>query len=124
MFVYVYYLKVSLLNFHNSLVMFVYSIDDPKKTDRLLGLDGAKERLKLFKANLLEEGSFDSVVDECVGVFRTASPVFLAASDPQVHLIAFFFSLKQKLIYCSNFAVNMVIFTFLLLFVRLVLHVA
>ena len=95
MFVYVYYLKVSLLNFHNSLVMFVYSIDDPKKTDRLLGLDGAKERLKLFKANLLEEGSFDSVVDECVGVFHTASPVFLAASDPQVHLIAFFFSLKQ-----------------------------
>ena len=88
--VYVYYLKV-LLNFHNSLVMFVYSIDDPKKTDHLLALDGAKERLKLFKVNLLEEGSFDSVVDECVGVFHTASPVFLPASDPQVHLIAFFF---------------------------------
>uniref|UniRef100_A0A7N2R455 NAD-dependent epimerase/dehydratase domain-containing protein n=1 Tax=Quercus lobata TaxID=97700 RepID=A0A7N2R455_QUELO len=67
--------------------MFVYSIDDPKKTDRLLLLDGAKERLKLFKANLLEEGSFDSVVDECVGVFHTASPVFLAASDPQAELI-------------------------------------
>ncbi|KAK7848751.1 alanine--trna ligase [Quercus suber] len=63
--------------------MFVYSIDDPKKTDHLLALDGAKERLKLFKANLLEEGSFDSVVDDCVGVFHTASPVFLAASGPQ-----------------------------------------
>ena len=75
--------------------MFEYSIDDPKKTDHLLALDGAKERLKLFKANLLEEGSFDSVVDKCVGVFHTASPVSLAASDPQVHLIAFFFSLKQ-----------------------------
>ena len=49
MFVYVYYLKVSLLNFHNSLVMFVYSIDDPKKTDRLLVLDGAKERLKVVQ---------------------------------------------------------------------------
>ena len=126
MFVYVYYLKVSLLNFHNSLVMFVYSIDDPKKTDHLLALDGAKERLKLFKANLLEEGSFDSVVDKCVGVFHTASPVSLAASDPQVHLIAFFFPWGKlsQLIYCSNFAVNMVIFTFLLLIVRLVLHVA
>ncbi|KAM4072866.1 hypothetical protein ACB094_11G172000 [Castanea mollissima] len=61
--------------------------NDPKKTDHLLALDGAKERLKLFKANLLEEGSFDSVVDECVGVFHTASPVFLAASDPQAELI-------------------------------------
>ncbi|XP_030972466.1 tetraketide alpha-pyrone reductase 1-like isoform X2 [Quercus lobata] len=61
--------------------------NDPKKTDHLLALDGAKERLKLFKANLLEEGSFDSVVDDCVGVFHTASPVFLAASDPQAELI-------------------------------------
>nr|POE74230.1 tetraketide alpha-pyrone reductase 1 [Quercus suber] len=61
--------------------------NNPKKTDHLLALDGAKERLKLFKANLLEEGSFDSVVDDCVGVFHTASPVFLAASDPQAELI-------------------------------------
>ncbi|XP_065616920.1 phenylacetaldehyde reductase-like isoform X2 [Quercus suber] len=61
--------------------------NNPKKTDHLLALDGAKERLKLFKANLLEEGSFDSVVDDCVGVFHTASPVFLAASDPQTELI-------------------------------------
>ncbi|CAL5426106.1 unnamed protein product [Camellia sinensis] len=38
---------------------------DQKKTDHLLALDGAKERLRLFKANLLEEGSFDSVVDGC-----------------------------------------------------------
>ncbi|XP_065616919.1 phenylacetaldehyde reductase-like isoform X1 [Quercus suber] len=40
--------------------------NNPKKTDHLLALDGAKERLKLFKANLLEEGSFDSVVDDCL----------------------------------------------------------
>ncbi|RVW22683.1 Dihydroflavonol 4-reductase [Vitis vinifera] len=33
--------------------------NDPKKTEHLLSLDGAKERLRLFKADLLEEGSFD-----------------------------------------------------------------
>ncbi|XP_074316553.1 phenylacetaldehyde reductase-like [Silene latifolia] len=38
----------------------VRSLDDPRKTEHLRGLDGAKERLHLFKANLLEEGSFDS----------------------------------------------------------------
>ncbi|XP_028106067.1 tetraketide alpha-pyrone reductase 1-like, partial [Camellia sinensis] len=58
---------------------------DQKKTDHLLALDGAKERLRLFKANLLEEGSFDSVVDGCEGVFHTASPFFITPSDPQVH---------------------------------------
>ncbi|KAG5517542.1 hypothetical protein RHGRI_038067 [Rhododendron griersonianum] len=40
---------------------------DPKKTEHLLSLEGAKERLHLFKANLLEEGSFDAAIDGCVG---------------------------------------------------------
>ncbi|KAL5540164.1 hypothetical protein UlMin_044043 [Ulmus minor] len=57
--------------------------NDPKKTEHLLALDGAKERLHLFKANLLEEGAFDSVVDGCDGVFHAASPVTLSPSDPQ-----------------------------------------
>ncbi|GMN53647.1 hypothetical protein TIFTF001_022783 [Ficus carica] len=62
--------------------------NDPKKTEHLLSLDGAKERLRLFKANLLEEGSFDSVVDGCEGVFHMASPVLLnAVTDPQAELI-------------------------------------
>ncbi|KAI4318234.1 hypothetical protein L6164_026023 [Bauhinia variegata] len=39
--------------------------NDPEKVQHLLQLDGAKDRLHLFKANLLEEGSFDSVVEEC-----------------------------------------------------------
>ncbi|CAL5423805.1 unnamed protein product [Camellia sinensis] len=56
---------------------------NPKKTEHLLALDGAKERLHLFKGNLLEEGSFDSVVDGCDGVFHTASPCFFTTSDPQ-----------------------------------------
>lgn len=58
--------------------------DNPKKTQHLLELDGAKERLNLIKADLLEEGSFDAVVDGCDGVFHTASPFFIATNDPQV----------------------------------------
>ncbi|KAK6138320.1 hypothetical protein DH2020_027904 [Rehmannia glutinosa] len=61
--------------------------DDPKKTQHLMALDGAKERLHLMKANLLEEGSFDSLVEGCVGVFHTASPFYHAVKDPQAELI-------------------------------------
>ncbi|XP_034687913.1 cinnamoyl-CoA reductase 1-like [Vitis riparia] len=61
--------------------------NDPKKTEHLLSLDGAKERLHLFKANLLEEGSFDSIVEGCVGVFHTASPFYHGVTDPQAELI-------------------------------------
>ncbi|GKV27471.1 hypothetical protein SLEP1_g36644 [Rubroshorea leprosula] len=61
--------------------------NDPSKTGHLLALNGAKERLHLFKAELLDEGSFDCVVDGCDGVFHTASPVFLAANDQQAELI-------------------------------------
>ncbi|CAB4268160.1 unnamed protein product [Prunus armeniaca] len=61
--------------------------NDPKKTEHLLALEGAKERLHLFKADLLEEGSFDAVVDGCEGVFHTASPVMFSSTDPQAELI-------------------------------------
>ncbi|GLU00306.1 hypothetical protein SLE2022_176830 [Rubroshorea leprosula] len=61
--------------------------NDPKKTEHLLALDGAKERLHLFKAELVDEGCFDSVVDGCDGVFHTASPVFFSAADPKAELI-------------------------------------
>ncbi|KAF8038614.1 hypothetical protein BT93_B1213 [Corymbia citriodora subsp. variegata] len=66
-----------------------YTVDpsDPKKTGHLLALEGAKERLHLFKAELLEEGSFDSVVDGCECVFHTASPVLLSAAEPQAEII-------------------------------------
>ena len=66
------------------------SIRDPndhRKVDHLLNLDGAKERLHLVKANLLEEGSFDSLVDGCEGVFHTASPFYHDVRDPQAELI-------------------------------------
>ncbi|XP_058764875.1 cinnamoyl-CoA reductase CAD2-like [Vicia villosa] len=60
---------------------------NPKKVDHLLKLDGAKERLQLFKADLLDEGSFDSIIQGCDGVFHTASPVRFVVDDPQAELI-------------------------------------
>lgn len=66
------------------------TVRDPNnssKVDHLLNLEGAKERLHLVKANLLEEGSFDSAVEGCHAVFHTASPFFTNAEDPQTELL-------------------------------------
>ncbi|CAI8608386.1 unnamed protein product [Vicia faba] len=65
----------------------VRDLGNPKKVDHLIKLDGAKERLQLFKTDLLEEASFDSVVEGCDGVFHTASPVRGVVNDPQAELI-------------------------------------
>lgn len=56
------------------------------KTQHLLALDGAKERLHLFQVDLLKDGSFDAVVEGCDGVFHTASPFFIHTDNPQVSL--------------------------------------
>nr|ACU21419.1 unknown [Glycine max] len=65
----------------------VRDTSDPKKINHLVGLDGAKERLHLYKANLLEEGSFNSVVQGCHAVFHTASPFYHNVKDPQAELL-------------------------------------
>ncbi|PWA37178.1 bifunctional polymyxin resistance protein, ArnA [Artemisia annua] len=65
----------------------VRSLGDPKKTEHLLALDGAKERLSLYEAKLTEDGSFDSAVSGCVCIFHTASPVQFIVDDPQAQLI-------------------------------------
>ncbi|MFQ6635953.1 hypothetical protein Gotur_012562 [Gossypium turneri] len=49
-------------------------LTNEKKVAHLWRLEGAKERLKLVRADLLEEGSFDDAVMGCQGVFHTASP--------------------------------------------------
>ncbi|RRT73310.1 hypothetical protein B296_00033474, partial [Ensete ventricosum] len=54
---------------------------DHKKLAHLWELVGAKDRLQLVKANLMEEGSFDDAVMECEGVFHTASPVVVVANS-------------------------------------------
>ncbi|KAL2230428.1 UNVERIFIED_CONTAM: Cinnamoyl-CoA reductase 1 [Sesamum indicum] len=66
----------------------VRHLSDPAKVKHLKALEGAKERLQLFQANLVEEGSFDAAVDGCDGVFHTASPVvFDNINDPQGEVI-------------------------------------
>ncbi|XP_047326277.1 phenylacetaldehyde reductase-like [Impatiens glandulifera] len=65
----------------------VRDLSDPKKTAHLVALDGAKERLKLFKAELTDECSFDEAIEGCDGVFHVASPCSLTCKDPQVELI-------------------------------------
>lgn len=40
-------------------------------------LNGAKERMKIIKADMLDEGSFDAAVDGVDGVFHIASPVLV-----------------------------------------------
>ena len=71
--------------------MYPSHADDPRKTNHLLELDGAKERLHLFKANLLEEGAFDSAIEGCECVFHTASPFYHDVKDPQVYPVLLFF---------------------------------
>lgn len=85
-------------------VLIVHVPGDAKKTGHLLALDGAKERLHLYKADLLEKGSFESVVDGCDGVFHTASPVLLSPKDPKVLLLSqrlVSWSLKCSFFLCS-----------------------
>ncbi|CAN8294638.1 unnamed protein product [Cochlearia groenlandica] len=61
---------------------------DQKKTEHLLALDGAEERLRLFKANLIEENCFHHAIDGCDDVIHTASPVILTiVCNPQAELI-------------------------------------
>lgn len=65
----------------------VRDLGNPEKTKHLLALGGAKERLQLVKANLLEEGTFDAAVDGCEGVFHTASPFYTSIEDPQAEML-------------------------------------
>ncbi|AES97598.1 putative NAD(P)-binding domain-containing protein [Medicago truncatula] len=51
--------------------------DDLEKVGYLTQLSGDKERLKILKADLMVEGSFDEAVTGVDGVFHTASPVIV-----------------------------------------------
>ncbi|KAG8391195.1 hypothetical protein BUALT_Bualt01G0162600 [Buddleja alternifolia] len=65
----------------------VRNLSDPKKVAHLMAFEGAKERLHLYEADLLKDGSFDSVVDGCECVFHIASPVIQSVTNPQTQLI-------------------------------------
>ncbi|XP_065869783.1 phenylacetaldehyde reductase-like [Euphorbia lathyris] len=61
--------------------------NDINKNSHLLALDGAQQRLTLFKADLLEDGSFDAAVHGCHAVFHAASPLSFCVSHPQIDII-------------------------------------
>lgn len=60
--------------------------ENVEKVGFLLEMEGAKERLKLFEADLMVEESFDAAIDGVDGVFHTACPVFTPSSYDQVQV--------------------------------------
>ena len=61
---------------------------DTNKTQHLSDLAASSPgTLKLFKADLLEEGSFAEAMKDCALVYHTASPFTSNYSDPQKELI-------------------------------------
>ncbi|ESR35608.1 tetraketide alpha-pyrone reductase 1 [Citrus sinensis] len=66
------------------------TVRDPgneRKLAHLWRLEGAKERLQIVRANLMDEGSFDDAINGCQGVFHTASPVLKPSSNPKAEII-------------------------------------
>lgn len=62
--------------------------DNKEKVAHLLKLaENYPERLKFFKTNLLEEGSYAEAMAGCELVFHTASPFVLNVKNPQTDLI-------------------------------------
>ena len=61
---------------------------DPKHA-HLMALDGAVERLRLFKADMLDHASVAAAVAGCDGVFHVASPVPASKpADPELEVVA------------------------------------
>ncbi|XP_057872595.1 tetraketide alpha-pyrone reductase 2 isoform X2 [Cryptomeria japonica] len=65
----------ALLNKGYSVRTTVRNPDNVEKVGYLWDLPGAKQRLKIVKADLVDEGSFDEAVNGVDGVFHTACPV-------------------------------------------------
>ena len=67
------------------------TVRDPSNKDKLKYLDALGEKLpgsiKYYKADLLNDGSFDEAVKNCELVFHTASPFKLEIKDPQKELV-------------------------------------
>ncbi|XP_059655517.1 tetraketide alpha-pyrone reductase 2-like [Cornus florida] len=71
------YLVKSLLEKGHTVRTTVRNPENVEKVAFLWELSGAKERLKVMKADLMEEGSFDLAIQGVDGVFHTASPVLV-----------------------------------------------
>ncbi|CAN6452066.1 unnamed protein product [Victoria cruziana] len=55
---------------------------DPEKASEITSFDD-EGRLKIFKADMLEQGSYDAAVQGCRGVFHVAEPMEFAAPNGQ-----------------------------------------
>ncbi|KAG6759640.1 hypothetical protein POTOM_036124 [Populus tomentosa] len=75
------YLVKSLLEKGHTVRVTVRDPGNVRKVGFLQEFNGAKERLKIFKADLLEEGSFDEAIQGVDGVFHIAAPVLVPYSD-------------------------------------------
>ncbi|KAL5199653.1 hypothetical protein ABZP36_020856 [Zizania latifolia] len=66
------------------------TVRDPgdAKNAHLTALDGAAERLRLFKADLLDYGSLAAAIAGCDDVFHVACPVLVYAPNPEVDILA------------------------------------
>lgn len=66
-------------------------VRDPSKTDKLKHLTAIAEaspgKIKFFKADLLDQGSYAEAMKGCGVVFHTASPFNLDKKDPQKDLV-------------------------------------
>lgn len=71
------YLVKALLDKGHTVRATVRNPEDVEKVGFLTKLSGAKQRLKILKADLMVEGSFDEAVEGVDGVFHTASPVLV-----------------------------------------------
>ncbi|KAL9462929.1 hypothetical protein AB3S75_000856 [Citrus x aurantiifolia] len=81
--------------------------DDPKNA-HLRELEGAKERLALCKADLLDYESLKEAFNGCVGVFHTASPV---TDDPEKMLEPAVIGTKNVIVAAAEAKVRRVVFT-------------
>ncbi|XAR56630.1 Dihydrokaempferol 4-reductase [Bertholletia excelsa] len=59
------------------------AVRDPAKTLQLLPSWGRSDRLRVFRADLQEEGSFDEAVRGCNGVFHVAASMEFNVSDKE-----------------------------------------
>lgn len=63
---------------------------------------GAHDRLRIFEADLLEEGSFDEAVKGCIGVFHVAASMQFSVLEKDNIGNAFMSKLNLKLVKLSN----------------------
>ncbi len=67
------------------------AVRNPENSEKLKYLNNvaktSKGRIKYFKADLLDNGSYEKSMQGCEVVFHTASPFFLDSNDPQKELV-------------------------------------